>query len=213
MAYIKTLVAVYVQIVVTFKCQVPCFWWNTEEMEQVSEALTWKRRHTKSVHKHILCIRHYPSRNTKDSHFWVKIIFPTFAEMWVFWESVLPALQPFSKDLIKKPMLLALRTRINVYISRSGDKTPFTSWRGGAGEKKRSQVSTHVFVHHLHVFHFKILQYTYPWIWKLNWLQIRPSVWGFILPKNKIPQICSVLCIFAFTSHWTHHWMYTLKEN
>lgn len=136
MAYIKTLVAVYVQIVVTFKCQLPCFWWNTEEMEQVSEALTWKRWHTKNIHKHILCVRHYPSRNTKDSHFWIKIIFPTFAETLVFWESVLPALQPFSKDLIKKPVLLALRTRINVYISRLGDKTPLHHEGGEQGKNK-----------------------------------------------------------------------------
>lgn len=50
----------YEERIVTFKCQVPCFWWNTEEMEQVSKALTPKRQHMKSVLKHILCIRHIP---------------------------------------------------------------------------------------------------------------------------------------------------------
>lgn len=117
MAYFKSnvcFVAVYVQIAVTFRCHVPCFWWDAGETQQVSEALTWKRRHTKSIHKHILRIRHYPTRNTEDPHFCIKIIFPTCAEILVFWESVLPALQPFSKHLTKKSVLLALRSRINV---------------------------------------------------------------------------------------------------
>lgn len=76
---------------------------------------------------------------------------------------------------------------------------PFTSWRGRSMERKeRSQVPTHISVHYLHIFRFNLLQYTYPGIWKLNWLQIRPSVLRFLLPQNKIPRIYSVLHIIFF---------------
>lgn len=51
---------IYEERIVTFKCQVPRFWWSTEEMEQVPKALTRKRQHTESVLKHILHIRHIP---------------------------------------------------------------------------------------------------------------------------------------------------------
>lgn len=40
MAYFKSnvcFVAVYVQIAVTFRCHVPCFWWDAGETQQVSE--------------------------------------------------------------------------------------------------------------------------------------------------------------------------------
>lgn len=119
----------------------------------------------------------------------------------------------FQQCLIKNPVLLKLRSRINVKSWHSVIN-PLYMIRGEAGEKKtRSQVSTHIFVHCLHVFHSKIPQYTYPWLWELTWLQIRPSVFGFIPPKNKIPIMCGVLHIFAFTSHSTHRWMYRLKKN
>lgn len=100
-----------------------------------------------------------------------------------------------------------------MYKSWDSVKNPLHIIREEAGKKNRSQVSTPIFVQCLHVFHSKIPQYTYPWLWQLTWLQIRPSGFGFIPPKNKIPIVCGMLRIFAFTSHTTHCWMYTLKEN
>lgn len=56
---------IYKERIATFMCQVPCFWWNTEEMEQVSKTLTQKRQCIKSILKHMSHIRHIPPETPK----------------------------------------------------------------------------------------------------------------------------------------------------